>query len=1168
MRHWNHKSDHAHVLCALSRVYDAVGSPAVFKLSWFCLLMFFLFLGSAVTFGQQEEGSVDTADESIGVVRKAPTEIVLLRDKNGNLVKVATNLSLEEYLRVYNQQNDVEDDNTPPAFAIDQAIYTGQASTSHLMFTAEFRVQLKQSAQEQWVKVPLRLAQSVMRAAPKYSGNGEFFVTWDSQLGHIIWLRGEINSSHIITFNLTRPLRQTGQVTELVLQTPVTRSQFRQLIVPVSRAQAIAGDLDVRTANSGNSTTSFSFDFQIDELVVGWSASNAISSQPLSRIQATVETSFAVHQNQNISARGVLNVSGLGGNVTDFEVMLPHGMTLLDLPSQTFRVSRVTISNGQSAKEREKVRVSIVRPQPNISVILEAQSAKDTIPPDASQSFQGFEVVDAVKQSGKLSISTTSNWDVAWQLSGDMRRTPRVFDASDSLGIQQFDFEYYNVAYTIVGVLQERENQFRVVPTYLLEVSPSQIRMTTTLRCVYSGSGQYQISGDWPGWELDQVFQNVDESLQLVNAQIIDGKLTFKVSTVEPDSRGEFDVIIRSRRQLSDGTAEVEQVLNLLVPQVNVSSEKNADILQGAQTVILQPADNVELIPDSEKIEGLLVGSLSDISEAELPDYQQTPLVFNSLPNRAEGEAIRVVGSVGTRKRSVLVASSTSIQLEEKFASFEQVLDYQIAYESIRQITLTVPGIVRRPENLRVFLQVDDSTGEDSGPGSVLPWSIVPSSIQTDEVREKLEIEQVTVDLLADYRGSLRLVLRYQEQLPLLLADSSQRVNFLLVSPITDEIRLVQNQVTINTQDIFVSEPAGDVWQVIRGVAMEDTGGDSLRLQASEGTTSLPVQMRMRRDVTRTSTLIQRRWVQTALLNGQCRERLSMLIRTNETDLNMQFPVGEIDQATLIVAVNNQRVPVEQVVLDAQGQLTVRLASSSIESEYRVECWYMRAGFDASRLDLLLPQIVNSKMSGSTYWQVVTTIDQHLLGTPQGWTPEYGWVWSGLYWFRNSILEQSDLESWVGVNSQLTLPENTNQYLLSTVGEVEVLSAAVTSRSTLLMFLSGLVLLVGLAILRLRFMQQPIVVFGVGLFAAIAAVWFPELMLLVLQASFLGGLLVIFSRVLDWMLSVPGQTIIPIRRTSIQKDTDSAAISLLKLESSITAAGNAPASDDSQQQQA
>ena len=67
---------------------------------------------------------------------------------------------------------------------------------------------------------------------------------------------------------------------------------------------------------------------------------------------------------------------------------------------------------------------------------------------------------------------------------------------------------------------------------------------------------------------------------------------------------------------------------------------------------------------------------------------------------------------------------------------------------------------MRRPENLRVFLQLDESTGEESGSGSVLPWSVVPSSIQTDEVREQLEIEQVAVDLLADYRGSLRIVLR------------------------------------------------------------------------------------------------------------------------------------------------------------------------------------------------------------------------------------------------------------------------------------------------------------------------------------------------------------------------------------------------------------------------
>ena len=1163
MQHWNHISDDAHSYCAVSKHKASVCLHSEAKR--ICLVLLAV-LFPAIASAQQSDGTEAESEEKIGVVRKAPTEIILLRDKNGNLVKVATNLSLEEYLRIYNQQDDVEDDNTPPDFTLDQAIYSGRATETHLGFTAEFRVQLIQPAKDQWVKVPLRLPQSIMRAAPKYSGTGKFFVTWDSQLGHVVWLRGDINSQHVITLNLTRPLRQTGQVTELLLQIPAARSQFRQLLVPVAKAQAVADELEVRTFNGDNATTSFAFDFQSEELVFGWSTETAVSARQLARLQASVETSFAVYQNRNVSARGVLNVGGLGSNVTDFEVLLPSGMSLIDLPSQVFRVSRIPVAESEPDTKREKVRVSIVRPQPNVTVLLEAELTYDETEMDTNQSFNGFEVVGAVKQSGNLSISTTANWDVVWQLSGDMRRTPRVFEGSTgNPGIQQFDFEYYNVAYTVVGVLQERENQFRVVPTYLMEVSPTQIRMTATLRCIYSGTGQYQLSGNWLGWELDQVFQSVDDSLQLVTAELVDGQLAFQVSTADTDSRGEFNVIIRARRQLPALANATAGLLDLTIPQIVASSEKNASILRGPQSVVLQPADNVELVPDSENIEGLLAGSLSDITDVDLPENQQAPLVFNSLPNLAEGQLLRFVGTVGVRKRSVLVASSTTIQLEEKFAAFEQVLDYQIAYEPIRQITLKVPGIVRRPENLKVFLQLENSTGEDGSGSSVLPWSVVPSSIQADTAREQLEIEQVTVDLLAEYRGALRIKLRYQEQLPLLMADSSQRVNFLLVSPIADEVRLVQNQVAINTRDIFVSEPAGDVWQVVRGVASEETGGNSLRLQASEGATNLPVQMRMRRDVTRTSTLIQRRWVQTALLNGQCRERMSLLVRTNETDLQIEFQVRCLDPGTLIVAVNNQRVPVEQVVLDSQGKLTVRLSASNVESDYRIELWYMRLDFDSKSLELPLPQVINSKMSGSTYWQIVTTNDQHLLGSPRGWTPEYDWDWSGFYWFRDSALGQSDLESWVGVNVQLALPENTNQYLLSTVGEVATLNASITSRSTLLVWLSGLVLIVGLAILRLHFMQQPMVIFGVGLCAALAAAWVPELMLLVLQASFLGGLLVVFSRVLDWIVSDSGQASRSIHRTNVQQDTNSAAISLLKLESSIAASS---ASDDSQQQKA
>ncbi|MBT4694379.1 MAG: hypothetical protein HOB73_13650, partial [Planctomycetaceae bacterium] len=54
--------------------------------------------------GQDEDPTNGETPSLGGAVRKAPTEIFLLKDKSGKFVKVATNLMLEEYLRMYNQQ--------------------------------------------------------------------------------------------------------------------------------------------------------------------------------------------------------------------------------------------------------------------------------------------------------------------------------------------------------------------------------------------------------------------------------------------------------------------------------------------------------------------------------------------------------------------------------------------------------------------------------------------------------------------------------------------------------------------------------------------------------------------------------------------------------------------------------------------------------------------------------------------------------------------------------------------------------------------------------------------------------------------------------------------------------------------------------------------------------
>ena len=73
----------------------------------------------------------DDSESTDSPIRKAQTEIYLLRDKDGNLVKVATNLTLEEYLRLYGERNNLAQPDAPPAFAFDQITYQGQIKGRH-----------------------------------------------------------------------------------------------------------------------------------------------------------------------------------------------------------------------------------------------------------------------------------------------------------------------------------------------------------------------------------------------------------------------------------------------------------------------------------------------------------------------------------------------------------------------------------------------------------------------------------------------------------------------------------------------------------------------------------------------------------------------------------------------------------------------------------------------------------------------------------------------------------------------------------------------------------------------------------------------------------------------------------------------------------------------------
>jgi len=244
------------------------------------------------------------------------------------------------------------------------------------------------------------------------------------------------------------------------------------------------------------------------------------------------------------------------------------------------------------------------------------------------------------------------------------------------------------------------------------------------------------------------------------------------------------------------------------------------------------------------------------------------------------------------------------------------------------------------------------------------------------------------------------------------------------------------------------------------------------------------------------------------------------------------------------MAVNGQRVPFDQIVLNRNRQLLLRLASERREDEYRIEAWYTRSGIEPQRLQIELPEVIGARNSGRTYWQIVMAADRHLFKSPAMMTAEHVWQWTGLWWSREAALNQQSLEQWTGVDEQLMPVGQFNQYLFSTVGSVSAFEVTSFQRWSLLLVVSGIVLVIGLFVLFVPWLHRPVTLLVIGIVLTAMAVWIPELVLLVLQSALAGIVLVGLARLLHVSLR---RNLGPVAAAGpvATLDTNSAVLSLL-----------------------
>lgn len=1023
--------------------------------------------------------------------QRNPPDTYWLRDSKGKLVPLV-DIPFEEFEELQKLKRGLAAP-SPPAYSLDSLTITGtvENNLANLQVAASIRVR-----ETGWVPVPLRFNKSVLRQATTYEGPGEHFIRFEEQDGYVCWLKGAGDKPHVVKLNLALPVSSLGVQSRIETMLPRATESTLKLVVPLAKAEA-----ELRGSGEGLATTAPAADGKTEIQVLGaggefallWQPAQGTAAGARATLEAAGEINVKVEGRSRVSSEARLVVRRPGAPLESFRVRLPPGMEHVPANPTGYTVTPVEPMPGATADKRpaQVLEIKFDRPATGAAEVrlLAATAPGGTAgdsEPQGSLEPAAFEVLSATMQRGSIEFTVDGDWSLSWTQDAGTRRV-EVPAASAMTKGSVARFEYFRQPCGLKVGIEPRPTRIAVEPTYVVYVEPKVVRLEATLKYRVRGARAQSLAvslGDWifakVGPETIVEVESLDPTAQKLVLPLRSGAVA-----------GEFEIRLAAHKLLPDGITD----LTFTLPR------PMADIVTPA-SVIIVPADNVELAPKAREISGLVADSQPP--PLALPPRQQTPFAYRDLG--VGGEA-KFVGQSRIRTRQTTVAAAAKVQFGSQVAQVDQRLTYRILFEPQRTFTLQVPRSLLARGEPKVML------GTEALPLFPLPESDGESS----------RIARVQVTAPADQIGSCELSVLYSLPVPSVAAGQPALLAVPLVIPDdeVDQVALGQT-VSASWNDALQVELApgsrpGDV-----GPLVETTSRSDLRATTSALQSEWRFQLRTS-DPARSSRLaVSKMWLQTMLLSRQRQDRAVWRLSTGSSALRIQLPPGAEVQDD--VAIDGRRVSVSR----EEDALVIPVAPSA--DELVVEVWYtvpQRAtGLAASLAALTPPVLEGAGQARQCYWQVCLPGSEHVLLEPAGFTPELAWSWRGLFWERLGTLDQTSLERWIGASQQTPLPAEMNAYLFSAFRSPSFMNLLVLPRSAILWSIGGVVLLVGLALLNVRALRRPSVLLALGVALAAAGLSWPTSALLLAQVAAVALLVLLLSALWQWSLT--GRTPYPV----------------------------------------
>ncbi|MBD3673759.1 MAG: hypothetical protein HUJ26_09575 [Planctomycetaceae bacterium] len=1037
----------------------------------FALLCGFLVLLVTANPGDAQNGGGPSTPSVSGNSSLPNGDIIYLKDQNGRPVPVPKNASVEEYLN-WLEKREAQNETRIPDYDLISLSLKGVATekVAELEAVVALRIRKKEGA----VRVPLQFNEAVLKQI-SHSGEGDFaFIGLNNKTGYEWNISGA--GIHEITLKLSVPLTRQLPLRRLQLTVPQSPVSSLELTVGVPNASFKLPQRSAFEITPAGQQTLLTLFGLTENLDLSWQSapeSNSDRSVLEANTRIDVKLSYG-----NVILTTRQQIEAVSGNFDQLQIRLPE-----DYQLQNLQVGDELLESVSAVKDRQgwyELQLSAPTSGP---VVLDWILSRPI--PDLGElvKIEGFEIEgDLRQQSGQIHLAEMSGYRLL------TRNQPRALfriDVPESAGASiSRSWEFYRQPFQLAFELQKIRPLYSLEPVYELNVEEEGLVWKADLELNVFRGALSELNLQWPnwqsaGWQLGTELQ--DGIVDRIRVDENDPDL-LQLVFIEPLTAGKKRLLLTARKPFSYQSGS----LAIQLPRFPAGSE---------------PADTSLKINSVRNYE-VEVGTTADVrSLPPTENVSETESLIPVASLRFPETASRNL-ELSVKKRQREVTTQTRIRLEYGRDSSDlkvnQALDYQIKYEELDTLRFRIP------QEIAESLVVRDSEGR------LLKIEFVSPG----------EYGQARIALSEPLLGLYSLQFDYDLPFPESTNPNGSSWRIPVIQSSDAESKSLRLELGKFLMTQYHPDPEG--WQ------MATNPGGGIYYQSNDPAVRQEIRLQQSVPENQSQELFVRRALHLASTDGlgALSLRSEYLIAGSPDSLQIRIPDGyQLDQLLLDGEPVDDFQLVENLVEIGPSRVDRRLASREHHLSILTNTQSPDLEFGwVAKMDCNAPEILNVSWQNESMWLVELPYRHHLFLQPVSYSPLYTWQREGLFWVRTPNLSKSSLAEWIDLDPaafEQMFVVGGNSYLFHRLGDGSKIVLGSMHRSMVVLTGAGLTLMISFILLRIPTTRNALTLLMIALALAVAGVFYPTSVALLLQPAILGFCLACLAAFLDNLFRRP-----------------------------------------------